>query len=600
MDDGIAHTAGAVATQQKGADPSSAAMALDLSRPEAPKLADLDRFLHALQGQLTGSFSPTIVSLALTDWLLHLANAPGLRMELWLKICEIQLADLDAVGRQFLPSEEGSQPAPTDRRFSAPDWQATPFSVFYQSYLRWEEWWGVATGSVSGVKASHQRVLAFLARQYLDFISPANQPICNPEVLRTTLVSQGANLRRGFANLIDDLHLGSPAGEAVLPQRSFKIGHDLAATPGVVVYRNEHMELIQYAPMTAEVAREPILIVPAWIMKYYVLDLTEHNSVVRHLVASGFTVFMISWRNPGSAHRHWSMDDYRQQGIACALEAIAAIRPGAAVHGCGYCLGGTLLAIDAARMARDNDGRLASMTLLAAQTDFTEAGPIQVFTSEDQVAFLEDVMWQRGYLDGAEMSAAFKLLRANDLIWNRFVRQYLLGERDSGTDITAWNADVTRLPQHMHAEYLRRLFIRNELAQGHYLVDRRPVVLSDIRTPIFAVGTETDHVAPWQSVYKIRLLSRAEVTFVLTNGGHNAGIVSEPGHARRHYRLSTSGPFEPYLDPGSWIGREPAQEGSWWPAWSDWLRRHSSTGVIPAAVLPPGLGAAPGAYVLEA
>ena len=574
------------------------------------QLHDLDRTLHALEGHLTGSLSPTIISLALADWLLHLTNAPGKRLDLWLKACDIHFATLTDGSRRLLAADEpestGSTPEPEpgpipDRRFADSAWQQPPFDLVHQNYLRWEDWWQAATTGINGVKASHERVVGFLTRQCLDACSPANHLVSNPEVLNTTMASRGTNLLRGLSNLAEDLHgaQNRSAGEAPAKVPHYQVGRDLAVTPGKVVFRNDQMELIQYTPTTAEVRAEPILMIPAWIMKYYILDLTPQNSLVRHLVAEGFTVFMISWRNPGPAERHWGMDDYRAGGISAALDAIATIRPGASVHACGYCLGGTLLAIEAARLAREGDRRLASMTLLAAQTDFTEAGDIKVFTSEDQVAFLDDIMWQRGYLDGAEMAGAFKLLRANDLIWTRFVRQYLLGEREVGTDLTAWNADSTRLPHRMHAEYLQRLFVRNELAQGHYLVDRRPVVLSDIRVPIFAVGTETDHIAPWRSVYKIRLLSRAEVTFVLTKGGHNAGIVSEPGHKGRHYRMASDGPADPFVDPDTWLDQAQHFEGSWWPAWTNWLRRQCPRKPIAAPAPGKGLCAAPGTYVLQ-
>jgi polyhydroxyalkanoate synthase len=327
---------------------------------------------------------------------------------------------------------------------------------------------------------------------------------------------------------------------------------------------------------------------------------------VRFLVDRGHTVFMISWRNPTREDRDLSLDDYRQMGVLAALEAVGKIVPDRQVHAAGYCLGGTLLAIAAAAMARDGDQRLKTVTLLAAQTDFTEAGELMLFVNEEQVNFLESMMWDRGVLDAEKMSGAFQLLRSSDLIWSRMVREYLLGERRPPNDLMAWNADQTRLPYRMHSEYLRSLFLNNDLAAGRYRVDGRPVAISHIHAPIFAVGTVKDHVAPWRSVFKINLLANSQdVTFVLTSGGHNAGIVSEPGHPGRSYQIASRQGGAAYVDAETWECNTPHQDGSWWPAWEAWLSRYSS-----ALCEPPGMGApaagcqasddAPGAYVFQA
>ncbi len=339
---------------------------------------------------------------------------------------------------------------------------------------------------------------------------------------------------------------------------------------------------------------------PAWIMKYYILDLSPGNSLIHYLVAQGFTVFMISWRNPDESDRDLSMEDYRQLGVMSAIEQVKAILPGRKIHAVGYCLGGTLLSIAAATMARDGDDILKSISLFAAQLDFTEAGELTLFINESQVSFLEDLMRSEGFLPGGQMAGAFHLLRSKDLIWSKAVHEYLMGEREPLTDMMAWNADATRLPYRMHSEYLRRLFLDNDLAEGRFETEGRPIALNDIRAPIFAVGTETDHVAPWRSAFKIHLLTDADVTFLLTSGGHNAGVVSEPGHKGRHYRVRRKGDHDHYLAPDCWLRQSDYHDGSWWPEWAAWLAALSTEDQSP----PPFsdgkcLADAPGTYVFQ-
>jgi polyhydroxyalkanoate synthase len=442
-------------------------------------------------------------------------------------------------------------------------------------------------------------LVTFAGRQWLDMWSPANFIWTNPEVLRAITDSGGANLWRGAMNFLDDARRlalnGAPAGV-----EGFEVGKDVAVTPGKVVYRNHLIELIQYTPTTPDVHAEPILIVPSWIMKYYILDLSPHNSMVKYLVGQGHTVFIISWRNPTAADRDLSLDDYRRLGVMDALDAVTAIVPERKVQAVGYCLGGTLLAIAAATMARDGDERLQSLTLLASETDFRESGEIALFIDESQLAWLEAGMWDKGYLDGRQMAGAFQMLNSRDLIWSRQVREYLLGERQVFNDLMAWNADVTRMPYRMHSEYLRQLYLCNDLAEGRYQVGGRPVALADIDVPMFIVGTVRDHVAPWPSVYKMHLLSDAELTFVLTSGGHNAGVVSEPGHPRRSFQIATRAAGKRYVDPQMWRAETPLQEGSWWSAWQQWLAQRSAGRVAPPAMggsTYTPLGDAPGAYV---
>jgi polyhydroxyalkanoate synthase len=325
---------------------------------------------------------------------------------------------------------------------------------------------------------------------------------------------------------------------------------------------------------------------------------------VNYLVGRGHTVFMISWHNPGEDDRDLGMDDYLRLGVLAALDAVGAIVPDQRIHTAGYCLGGTLLAIAAAYLARRRDERLRSLTLLAAQTDFTEAGELSLFIDDSELDYLDDIMWHQGYLQTRQMAGAFQLLRSSDLVWSRIVNDYLLGKRQPLSDLMAWNADATRMPYRMHSEYLRRLFLKNDLFEGRYRVDDRPVVLADIRAPMFVVSTEADHVAPWKSVYKINLVAGADVTFVLTSGGHNAGIVSEPGHRGRRFRIARRTNGDPYLAPDDWVAATPARDGSWWHAWADWLAAASSGRTAPPSLGAPDQGyapldAAPGRYVLE-
>jgi len=454
------------------------------------------------------------------------------------------------------------------------------------------------------MSSHHEDVAAFGARQVLDIFSPSNFLMTNPEVLKATWEQQGGNLAGGVENFLADLQ-DTISGKDHRRISDYKAGKNLAVTPGKVIYKNRLIELIQYAPTTPKVYAEPILIVPAWIMKYYILDLQPHNSLVHYLVEKGHTVFMISWKNPTEEDRDLGLEDYINLGIMAAIDVIGAIEPRRKIHATGYCLGGTILAMAAAAMSRENDQRLKTISLFTAQTDFTEAGELNLFIDESQVSFMEDVMWDKGYLDTAQMAGAFQLLRSNDLIWSRLVKTYLLGENEKLNDLMTWNADATRMPYRMHSQYLRSLFLNNDLAAGRFEVRGRPIGLIDIHVPVFTVSTQKDHVAPWHSVYKIHLLTNTEVTFLLATGGHNAGIVSEPGRPNRHFQISVTQATDKYVDPDEWRTKTPIRNGSWWPAWQEWLASHSNH----RKKVPPSIGnvekgyppicEAPGTYVLE-
>ena len=556
-----------------------------------------DGCVHAAEGRLTMGLSPTAMGLACMDWYAHLMNAPFHRLAL-----------LDAARAQTmrwteaLAGKQVVEASPHDHRFDDPAWKQMPFSAISQVFLLLEEWWKQAAAPAEGVNPHNAQLVAFAARQWLDMLSPSNFPWLNPQVIAATAQQGGGNFVEGAKLFLGDLQQalsGKPQADAPL-----RVGRDLAITPGKVVFRNALIELIQYSPSTGKVRPEPVLIVPAWIMKYYILDLSPHDSLIRYLVGQGYTVFAISWRNPDAAMRDTSFDDYRTLGPMAALDAIQAITGARKIHGCGYCLGGTLLAVTAAAMARDGDERLASLSLFAAQTDFTEAGELQLFVSEDQLSFLDDVMADQGYLDSRQMAGTFQMLRSNDLVWSRLIDNYLLGRPESTSDLMAWNADGTRMPARMHGEYLRWMYLENRLAEGRLLIGGHPVSVADIKAPLFVVGTESDHVAPWHSVYKIHLLNHGEISFVLTSGGHNAGIVSEPGHLHRHFRLAKRPAGGRYVGPDDWMAQTPAQDGSWWPRWTDWLGQRSGTAIAPPALGNakkgcPALMDAPGGYVLE-
>ncbi|CAM3464654.1 PHA/PHB synthase family protein [Thalassospira profundimaris] len=563
----------------------------------------IDRAFKAYMARLTFGLSPAGMANMTNRWLSHLAMSPGKQMELVEKAQRKMMKfGVHAMHGGFF----GGcciEPLPIDKRHKSEGWQRWPFNMMYQSFLLTQQWWHNATTDIDGLSQLEEDRISFTVRQILDRFAPANFILTNPDVLKVTLEQGGTNLIAGMEHFIEDIQR-TLAGQKPAGTEDFQVGRDVAVTKGKVIFRNHLIELIQYSPTTQTVASEPVLIIPAWIMKYYILDLSPENSLVKYLVDQGHTVFMVSWRNPTSEDRDLGMEDYRKAGVMAAIDAVSDIIPDQKIHAVGYCLGGTLLSIAAAAMARDADDRLASMTNFATQIDFTEAGELMLFIHESEVDYLESMMWDQGFLDGYQMAGAFQILRSSDLIWSRMTTEYLMGERQPMNDLMAWNADLTRMPYRMHSEYLRGLFLNNDLSGGRYLADGYPVNIADIRVPIFSVGTVRDHVAPWQSVYKISFNPATDVTFVLTSGGHNAGIVSEPGHPHRTYQIATKMAGDRYIDPDTWQQSTPYHDGSWWLAWLNWLTEHSGEQV--SARTPgnttaryPALCDAPGTYVLQ-
>ncbi|TGD63684.1 alpha/beta fold hydrolase [Tabrizicola sp. WMC-M-20] len=574
---------------------------IETSQPADHPHQNFDRAARAAVARLSGGVSTHAFLEAWSDWAQHLARAPGRQMEL------AEHVQRNMVKLMALATTPGSappfEPKPYDHRFKHEGWQKPPFQLWQQGFLAMQDWWDHATEPMRGLRPEDAERTRFLARQTLDVLSPSNAPHLNPEIIAETVKTGGRNLTEGAAHFAHDA-MKTLTGQRDPAPEGYRIGEDLACTPGQVVYRNDLIELIQYTPQTPQVHARPILIVPAWIMKYYILDLSPENSMVRYLVGQGFTVFMISWINPASEHRDLSLEDYRKRGVMAALDAVAGVVPETQVQAVGYCLGGTILAIAAATMARDHDNRLASVTLMAAQVDFVEAGELLLFLDESQVAFLEDLMWQQGYLDRPQMARAFAAIRAEDLIWTRAVQRYFLGREDVPTDIGVWLSDTTRMPARMHSQYLRGLFLENRLTAGRFAVEGRVIALKDLSVPLFVIGTETDHIAPWRSVYKTKLFTDSDLTFVLTKGGHNTGILSEPGHKGRHYRLSHRPAGAHYIGADAWLAETAAKSGSWWPAWADWLKAQGGgLADAPAAGAPDrGLAPlypAPGSYVMQ-
>jgi polyhydroxyalkanoate synthase len=567
---------------------------------------EASRELLAALGQLTGGMSPQTFGGAWWNVLSRLALAPGRQAQIAKTAIQKAIALAQFTGGALKPQGEPAAPqaagTPYANRFADPAWAKFPFNVLAQSFITAAELAREAVHGVPGTDAAAENVVGFTVREGLELLAPDNYLPTNPQLLEQTRAEGGKNLVRGVKYLAEDVQR-MIKGLGPVGVEDYQVGEQIACSKGKVILRNSLMELIQYSPTTPRVYAEPVLIVPAWIMKYYILDLSPKNSLVKYLTDLGHTVFMISWKNPTAEDRDVTMDDYLSLGVLAALDAINKVVPKRKVHGVGYCIGGTLLAITAAAMAQKEDERLATVTMFAAQTDFSEPGELSVFISPAQLAMLEALMWKKGVLESGQMGGAFQMLRTYDLLWSPSVATYLKGERTGVNDLMSWNADGTRMAYRMHTDYLHQLYLNNDLAEGRYVALGETLDLAAVDAPMFVVGTETDHVAPWQSVYKVGKLVRSkDYTFCLTSGGHNAGIISGPVHPRRRHRVLTMKAGARLPSPAQYMRKVEPVQGSWWPTFAAWLVEHSTK----TKVAPPKMGAAgykpvcdaPGEYVL--
>ena len=500
----------------------------------------------------------------------------------------------------------GNESAPTvqaekdDRRFRDEAWQENVvFDFIKQSYLLTSRWTQDLVGHTEGLDQKTQQKVDFYTRQFIDAMAPTNFLMTNPEVLRVTMETHGDNLVHGLQNLLEDLERGKgKLSIRMTDPDAFEVGKNIATTPGKVVFQNDLMQLIQYAPTTETVYRRPLLIVPPWINKFYILDMREKNSFIRWAVSQGFTVFVVSWVNPDEHLSRKSFEDYMLEGPLAALDAIEQATGEKEVNVIGYCIGGTLMAATLAYMTAQKDDRVKSITFFTTMVDFEEAGELGVFIDEEQLAALEEKMNKRGYLDGSEMATTFNMLRANDLIWSFVVNNYLLGKDPFPFDLLYWNSDSTRMPAVMHSYYLRKMYQENKLIEpGALTLAGTPIDLTTIKTPAFILSTKEDHIAPWKSTYRATQVYSGPIKFCLAGSGHIAGVVNPPSDKPKygHY-INSRRP----KSPDKWLEGATYHEGSWWPEWAKWMSRHGG-GQVDART--PGDGAltviedAPGSYV---
>ena len=546
---------------------------------------------------------PLNVGGAFLEMTAQMMRDPARLVEAQLDLWQQYLGLWHNTAQRFLGQETRPAVAPdrADRRFKDAAWDENQvFDFLKQSYLLTARWLQNTVTKIEGLDDKTRKKVDFYTRQFVDAMAPSNFVLTNPEVLRATLESNGENLVRGLNNMLEDLERGKgKLAIKMTDMKAFKVGENVATSPGKVVFQNDLIQLVQYAPSTAEVYKRPLLIVPPWINKFYILDLRPENSFIKWSVDHGYTVFVISWVNPDERLAHKTFEDYMFEGPLAALDAIEKATGEREVTAIGYCLGGTLMGAALAYMAAKGDDRIKAVTFFTAQVDFSEAGELTVFIDEEQLKFLEEMMSKRGYLDGGEMATTFNMLRANDLIWSFVVNNYLLGKDPFPFDLLFWNSDSTRMPAKMHSFYLRNMYQRNLLVQpGALSMGGMPLDLGKIKIPVYIQAGKEDHIAPYRSVYKATQLYAGPVRFMLAGSGHIAGVVNPPAAKKYQHWLSDTKTFPPTAD--EWLKTATEYPGSWWPDWDKWLSKKSGP-KVPART--PGDGQlkpiedAPGSYV---
>jgi len=519
------------------------------------------------------------------------------QMTLWWEYMNLwQNSTLKLLGA---PAGPIAEPAKGDKRFKHEDWEEHAlFDYIKQSYLIAARWLQKAVAEVEGLTPDSQKKVAFFTRQFIDALAPSNFALTNPEVFRETIATGGQNLVRGLHNLLDDIERGNGQLKiSMTDPKAFELGVNIGTTPGKVVFQNDLMQLIQYDPTTPKVARRPVLIIPPWINKFYILDLRENNSFVKWMADQGLTVFVISWINPDARHADKDFTSYLLEGPLTALDAIEKATGEKEVNAIGYCLGGTLLAAMLAYMATKKDKRIVSSTFMTALTDFSNPGELGVFIDEGQLDNLEKRMIERGFLEGSEMAETFNMLRGNDLIWSFVINNYLMGRDPFPFDLLHWNTDSTRMPAKMHSYYLRNMYLNNRLREpGGITLGGVPIDLSKVTTPTYFASSMEDHIAPWKTTYIGPHLMRGKGRFALSGSGHIAGMINPPSANKYGYWTNDALPE----NPDDWLAGAKQHEGSWWTDWREWLSRYDGP-QVPARV--PGKGklkvieAAPGSYV---